>query len=1179
MRVIICLVVCVTLVIFVAPVGGRRVRKRCKPLAFKDTTSLCDKEPNGEGWYRDGTVCMLDCREGCVKKTGGRRRVCKVRGRSKWWTGGRGLQCFCRPCASAPPAVPNTSGPQDCTSPYTAGATCIYECSPGYVKIGGDDSKLCSDGQWRGADLMCEPEPDVDGSWVTWGSWASCDVTCGGGVKTRTRTCTNPEPSGGGADCVGDTEQTRDCNDFPCPDCMRICALGTLNDACDACTCDGHELTGHVMDTRRVPLSDADIFYAEKPNDPVASTDTMGNFRLSGACAQGVEIIARTRGYFDARATSSQQDETTSTVQVEMAAEVPPIIDQHPQSKKRIAGQDVTFCCAAHGNPPISSYEWFKDGLVLDEAVYSYNDTLTLTGLTVDDSGVYRCRANSDAGAKYSEEATLAVEEDSMSSCAAEPEENFISLPDDCIQEDTNSTGYDIGACGGDDCVGDLGEDDKACVDTMRFCCVPTSTETRTVQCSGYSLNVTVTTECGCGSCVKTSTKRIQGRAYGLNRTDNASTEIPLKYGPVIKDGQVVDITSETGIFEFTIETTASKIALTFRDNFKKLVTSTRVLSLTGSDTLDFDVVLKLRPPPVTLMSSQNNVIDLGTVEGEEPLAELDIPADSLFTADGEMFTGEVKASVSFIDPRNPEDFELIQGELTAVDVEGREETMETFGMFNMDFETETGDSLELGGNISVHIDPSQTNIDLTDVDENGILGTKLWLLNQDTGLWQEAGSLRVGTATRRRKRSTFVIGEFLYVADSPCNFDRVEPYSRRCFAEIRAYDSLSNLYRSKSTGIGTGAVRNADVALVTTSNRGRFSRLNSLSVYRRGRTNYKGAVCLETLCEPTGNDFSARINVVKYNTHLLAALYPGFDANLQNSIEIKDDGKTLSFDVFKPSHTNGPIYTYFDWWDCYYRSTVSDNHFAFVDNTYRPYVFPPYFFNQNQYSQPITVTSWYPNETDLKSVCFIKVFVKFEFADTTAVRVTSKGGGVYEANTGVTYGIREDRTTTNPTDPTSGFVCVEFKCPGPILESVSPRQPQNTSPPYPGANDSTRITITARKSICTADPGSGSITTEGINNSLLDNVADVVRDGNMNEFTVPNGNSFGRDQGIYIATGSGDTGYRRALDYCRTGSNSGRIGRLPFDYEQYYAVRFNCGNVSPPVTQGTWILEDSEPL
>ncbi|XP_035685325.1 uncharacterized protein LOC118421892 [Branchiostoma floridae] len=1080
----------------------------------------------------------------------------------------------------------------DCAEGYTGDhcETDIDECASDPCNNGG----TCTDGvNGYTCDCAAGYAGDncetvvVDGHWASWGSWVSCDVTCGGGVQTRTRTCTNPAPTIGGTDCVGNPSQTRPCNDWQCPDCSRVCEEGTLTAACDTCTCDGHVLTGHVTDNRRVPLSDADIFYAENPLDSVASTDGMGDFMLSGACAQGVEIIVRRTGYFEARANSTQHNATTSSVRVNMTAIVKPIITEHPQSKKRIAGQDVTFCCAAHGSPTISSYEWFKDGQVLDQAMYDYNDTLTIEGLTVDDSGVYRCRANSDAGAKYSQEATLEIEESDMSSCPAQPEENVISLPDDCVQEDTNSTGYDIGTCGGDDCVGDLGGEDKMCVDTKRFCCVPTSTETRTVQCSGYSLNVTVTTECGCGSCVKTFTKRIQGRAYGVNNTNNASTEVPLTFGAVIKDGQVVDYTSDTGAFEFTTQTTASKISLTFRDYFKELVTSTRVLSLTDSDTLNFDVVLKLRPPPVTLMSSETSVIDLGTVDGVDPLAEVDIPANSFFTAEGKAYEGEVKASVSFIDPRNPDDFDFIQGELTAVDVEGEENTMQTFGMFNMDFETEDGDVLELGANLTVHIDPSQSNIDINYVDENGNLRTKIWILDTESGLWQEAGNLRVGSASRRRKRSTFIIGEFEYVADSPCNFDRIEPYERRCYVKVHAYDSVESFLRTMATGRATGVVNGADVAVITTSNRGGFSYGNSLSVYRTGRIYGKDGICLETLCEPSGNDFSAKVHVVKSRMHFKAvdkSLYSGFSTDLYNSIDVQDDSKTLSFDVFRPEHSNGPVYRYNDrvrvrsrWWYWYYyyvnrcsSSTVADNHFAFVNTAYQPYVFPPYTFDQNQYSQPITVTSWYPNENDLKEVCLIKVYVKFQNEHaTTEIRVTSKGGGVYEPNTGVTYGIREDRTTSNPNDPTSGFVCVEFKCPGPILETqTSGTSPQ---PPYPGANDNTRITIVARSSICHYDRRFSSRTTEGIDNDLLNDVSDVVRDGNTIEFTVPNGNDFGRDQGIFIQTGSGDTGYRKALEYCRSGSDAGGFGK-PLVYENFHAIRFNCPDVyEGPTTEEPW--------
>jgi len=57
----------------------------------------------------------------------------------------------------------------------------------------------------------------VDGQWGPFGSWSSCSVTCGGGVRTRERLCNNPPPSGDGADCVGSSTRRRNCNVDDCP--------------------------------------------------------------------------------------------------------------------------------------------------------------------------------------------------------------------------------------------------------------------------------------------------------------------------------------------------------------------------------------------------------------------------------------------------------------------------------------------------------------------------------------------------------------------------------------------------------------------------------------------------------------------------------------------------------------------------------------------------------------------------------------------------------------------------------------------------------------------------------------------------------------------------------------------------------------------------------------------------
>ena len=57
----------------------------------------------------------------------------------------------------------------------------------------------------------------VDGGWDDWTKWATCSVTCGGGSQNRSRTCTNPVPQYGGADCVGFAGDIQDCNTHNCP--------------------------------------------------------------------------------------------------------------------------------------------------------------------------------------------------------------------------------------------------------------------------------------------------------------------------------------------------------------------------------------------------------------------------------------------------------------------------------------------------------------------------------------------------------------------------------------------------------------------------------------------------------------------------------------------------------------------------------------------------------------------------------------------------------------------------------------------------------------------------------------------------------------------------------------------------------------------------------------------------
>ncbi|XP_073476043.1 A disintegrin and metalloproteinase with thrombospondin motifs 20 [Aquarana catesbeiana] len=56
----------------------------------------------------------------------------------------------------------------------------------------------------------------VDGGWGPWEPYSSCSRTCGGGIKTSSRSCNQPEPRNGGKYCVGRRLKFRSCSTDSC---------------------------------------------------------------------------------------------------------------------------------------------------------------------------------------------------------------------------------------------------------------------------------------------------------------------------------------------------------------------------------------------------------------------------------------------------------------------------------------------------------------------------------------------------------------------------------------------------------------------------------------------------------------------------------------------------------------------------------------------------------------------------------------------------------------------------------------------------------------------------------------------------------------------------------------------------------------------------------------------------
>ncbi|XP_052807325.1 A disintegrin and metalloproteinase with thrombospondin motifs gon-1-like isoform X2 [Mya arenaria] len=90
---------------------------------------------------------------------------------------------------------------------------CTSTCSTGTIRRTRDCNGTSCDGQSTQT-RECENVQNcpVNGDWSGWTDWNECSVSCGTGSKTRNRNCDNPPPSGGGDACLGDSSESEVCN-------------------------------------------------------------------------------------------------------------------------------------------------------------------------------------------------------------------------------------------------------------------------------------------------------------------------------------------------------------------------------------------------------------------------------------------------------------------------------------------------------------------------------------------------------------------------------------------------------------------------------------------------------------------------------------------------------------------------------------------------------------------------------------------------------------------------------------------------------------------------------------------------------------------------------------------------------------------------------------------------------
>ncbi|XP_061201615.1 cartilage intermediate layer protein 2 [Neopsephotus bourkii] len=857
----------------------------------------------------------------------------------------------------------------------------------------------------------CSASPCPEPAWTEWGSWGPCSRSCGSaGKRVRRRSCKTAKK----VPCSGRPTEVQKCPPSPCPACPE------------------HTLQGTVFSASGLALPDARIYLEGRPPVLLAHSDAHGRFTATGLCqGTAANISAHRHGFAPARAPIVSNGSDVAVAHVRMQRLEKPYMVLHPKTKVRVAGQEVAFCCKASGTPMPKKYYWYHNGTLLERKVHRYGSRLVLRGLAPEQAGSYHCKASTEAGAIRSALAELTVLAQGQQSCKAEPEPSLVELPSECPQDATGSRYYNVGHCPPAPCASSPGEA-VACGEDTGRCCGVRRMEMREIPCAGSLLPIKVVAECGCGPCA-------QPRILVQGRVTAADTGEPLRFGQIFLGRRKVGFTGYKGSFTIEVPPDTQRLVARFVDRQQRFVDAVKVLPFNRRGGAVYQEVKMLRKKePVALDGSQSNAIPLGEASGQEPIGELVLPAGVFLRPSGEVFKGMVKASVTFLDPRDMATASAASSDLSFANAEGEILPLRTYGMFAVDFrEGESGAVLQTGP-VEVRMDAGQVWM------PEHLQKMKLWSLNPETGLWEEEGILRqAGGGRGKREERTFLVGNLEIRERRLFNLD--VPEDRRCFVKVRAYSNEKFNPYEQLEGVVISLI-NLEPQPGYPANPRAWGRFDSVVTGPNG-------ACLPAFCDAQrpdaysayvtatlgGEELEAVASSPKLNPNAVGVSQPYLGKLDYRRLDHDDPNlKKTAFqiNVAKPDpnnvdETNGPIYPYRSLEECE-EAPVSANHLRFYRVEVDKYEYNVVPFKESDLtSWTSDYLSWWPNPQEFRA-CFIKV--QIEGPQEYMVRSRNVGGS-HPRTRGQLYGLRDTRSVRDLLLENTSGACVEFKCSGMLFD------------------------------------------------------------------------------------------------------------------------------------------------
>ncbi|XP_060702491.1 cartilage intermediate layer protein 1 isoform X2 [Hemiscyllium ocellatum] len=875
----------------------------------------------------------------------------------------------------------------------------------------------------------CSTEPCREAHWTAWGPWSACSVSCGTGHILRRRSCVQtPERT----TCIGRPVEVQKCSHTPCAVCQHVCTVGHVNEECNGCVCDRHVLLGTVHSANGVPISRSRIAMEDQPHLTVAMSNKSGFFKIPGICANNrTRLLVESAKFAPSVFQAVQNGTESSVVKAVLERAEKPYLVKHPETKVRFEGERVYFCCKATGSPSPLQYVWYHNGTLLD---IKNEETLLLKDLQSWQGGQYQCKVSNGISSIKSVPATLTVIAKGRPNCKSQPLQHFVKLPENCFQKATKSFYYNVGKCPNSGCAGNLNFDLR-CKDSKRYCCGVKRMKDVEIACEGYTLPVKVVASCSCKKCLEPKVL-IRGRAVAA---DNGE---PLRFGQIFVGNERVGLTGYKGTFTIQVPQETERLVVQFIDKSNKFVDTVKVFPFDRkSGAVYFEVKLLRKSKPIEIDSTKGITIPLGEMEGEDTIGKLEIAPNSFRRSSGESYQGKVKASVTFLDPRNITLAMTASSDLSFVDEEGDILPLRTYGMFSADFREELSNEALEASNVKVYLDTNSVKM------PEHVEKMKLWSLNPDTGFWEEESLFHVEKRKRnKREERTFLIGNMEIRERRLFNLD--VPEGRRCYVKVRAYMSEKFLPSEQLEGVVVTLI-NLEPLPGYTANPRAWGRFDSVITGPNG-------ACLPAFCDAVRPDaytayvtatlgaeeLEAAASSPKMNPNIIGVSQPFLGKLDYRRTDHEDEQlKKTAFKInlAKPNannidETNGPIYAYQDVRECE-EAPISANHFRFYKVEKDKYEYNVVPFEENDLtSWTGNYLSWWPNPQEFRA-CYIKVKVN----GPLEVMVRSRNaGGTHSETAGQLYGIRDARSVRDMTNHNVSAACLEFKCGGMLFDQSS---------------------------------------------------------------------------------------------------------------------------------------------